>query len=132
MTRSSLTCISIGISPISSRKSVPLWASSNLPGCAGDGARKSPLLMAEKFALHQVLGDGGAVDLDEGFFRRGLLLWMALATSSLPVPVSPVIRMVVVVGATLLTTSNIWFPPSLAPTMSWRSMSARPRRVHPH
>ena len=37
--------------------------------------------------------------------RRGLLWWMARATSSLPVPVSPVMRMVLPVGATV---SSSW------------------------
>ena len=36
----------------------------------------------------------------KGFETRGLFLWMARATSSLPVPVSPVMRTVALVGAT--------------------------------
>ncbi len=36
----------------------------------------------------------------KGLEARGLFLWMARATSSLPVPVSPVIRTVAPVGAT--------------------------------
>ena len=35
-----------------------------------------------------------------GFRARGLLLWIARATSSFPVPVSPVIKTVALVGAT--------------------------------
>jgi hypothetical protein len=37
---------------------------------AGEGAA----LVAEELALHQVLGDGGAVDLDEGPSLRGGVL----------------------------------------------------------
>ena len=37
-----------------------------LADAAGDGAGEGALLMAEQFALQQVLRDGGAVDRDEG------------------------------------------------------------------
>ena len=57
---------------------------------AGEGA----LLVAEQLALEQRLGDRGAVDRHERPSARGLLLWSARATSSLPVPLSPVISTV--------------------------------------
>ncbi len=41
-TRSSFTCISTGISPISSRNSVPPWASSNRPGLAPTAPVNAP------------------------------------------------------------------------------------------
>ena len=45
--------------------------------------------MAEELALEEGLGQGRAVDLDEGRLVRGLFSWMAWANSSLPVPLSP-------------------------------------------
>ena len=62
--------------------------------------------------------------LMNGLCLRGLPAWIALATSSLPVPVSPVMRIVVVVGATFLITSKIFAMCGLAPTISLRSISA--------
>jgi hypothetical protein len=55
-------------------------------------AREGPFLVAEQLRLQQGLGDGAAIDGDEGRFAprlRGLSRWMACATSSLPLPVSP-------------------------------------------
>ena len=45
--------------------------------------------MAEELRLHQLVGDGGAVDRDEPRPRRADQRWMSRAVSSLPVPVSP-------------------------------------------
>ena len=56
-TRSSFTCVAGGTSPISSRNSVPLSASSNFPGLRCHGAGERAFLVAEKFALQQVLGN---------------------------------------------------------------------------
>ncbi len=57
--------------------------------------------MAEELAFQKLFGDRGGVDGDEGLARRGPLMWMARATTSLPVPLSPVTRTVVREGATL-------------------------------
>ena len=54
-----------GMSPISSRKSVPRPARSAWPGVARDGAGEGALLVAEELALEQVGGDRGAVHRDE-------------------------------------------------------------------
>ena len=62
--RSSFTCSAGGMSPISSRKSVPPSASSNLPRRAGDAGR-DPALDAEQLALEQRLGQRAAVERDE-------------------------------------------------------------------
>ena len=52
---------------------------------------KAPLRVAEELALEEALGHRGAVDGDEGALaRRRLRSWIARATSSLPVPLSPV------------------------------------------
>ena len=52
---------------------------------AGEGAAH----VAEQRRFEQRLGDGGAVLADERASRRGPFEWMARATSSLPVPLSP-------------------------------------------
>ena len=58
---------------------------------AGEGAA----LVAEQFAFEQVLGDRRGVDRDErALAARGLCSCSARATSSLPVPLSPVISTV--------------------------------------
>ena len=86
-TRSSLTCIAGGMSPTSSRKSVPPSASSKRPSLLLDRAGERALLVAEQLALEQRLGERGAVDLDERAVRAlASGWWIARATSSLPVP----------------------------------------------
>ena len=50
--------------------------------------------------------------------RRGLDSWIARATSSLPVPVSPVISTLVLVAATIATRSIIRRRPGELPTIS--------------
>ena len=87
--RSSLTCTLLSSSPTSSRKSVPPLATSNSPLRFAIGAGEGPLAMAEQLALDEVLGQGAAVDRDEGPSARRLLSWRLRAISSLPVPVSP-------------------------------------------
>jgi hypothetical protein len=57
------------------------------------------LLVAEELALDEVLRDGGAVELDEGFSARFERRWMASATRSLPDPFSPVTRTLACEGA---------------------------------
>ena len=62
---------------------------------------------------------------------RGLRWWMALATSSLPVPLSPVMSTVVSVSATRATRSYIFFIALLVPRMSsnrcWSTTTRRRR-----
>ena len=80
---------------------MPSWARSNFPRLTVGGAGERPLLVAEELALDQVLGDGGAVDLHKGAGEPGgCRRWMARATSSLPVPFSPVMSTQASVGAT--------------------------------
>ena len=76
-TRSSLACVGGGISPISSRSSVPPSASSKQPMRRSAAPVKAPRLVAEDFALHERFGNGGAVDGHEGPFgaRRKLMEW---------------------------------------------------------
>ena len=63
-----------------------------------DGARERAALVAEELGLEEVLGHRAAVDRDERAGRaRAEAWWIARATSSLPVPDSPVMRTVDVV-----------------------------------
>ncbi len=59
------------------------------------GIREGPLHVTEELALEEVLRHRRAVDGDERPRGRALRAWMALATSSLPVPLSPVMSTVV-------------------------------------
>ena len=65
-----------------------------------DGAGERPFDVAEQFAFEQALAEGAAVDADVRPGLRGLSSWTALATSSLPVPVSPSSRTVAWLPAT--------------------------------
>ena len=64
-TRSSRVWASSGMSPISSRNSVPPSACSNRPGAPGAGAGERALLVAEQLALDQLARDCRHVDGDE-------------------------------------------------------------------
>ena len=63
-----------------------------LPGAIGDRAGERALHVAEQLALDQLARNRRAVHLDERLCRRACdCEWIARATSSLPVPFSPVI-----------------------------------------
>ena len=64
-TRSSLICVAIGMSPTSSRNSVPPLAYSNLPMRSLMRVGERALHVAEQLAFEQVLGHRGAVEGDE-------------------------------------------------------------------
>ena len=73
------------------------------PLALGDRPGEGAPLVAEELALDERRRQGGAVRPNEGALPRGLRLWIARATSSLPTPVSPWSRTVLEVGATCLT-----------------------------
>ena len=85
-TRSSLACSSMGISPISSRKSVPPWASSKTPGRRWSAPVKAPRSWPKSSLSMRVAGMEAQLMATNGLSRRGERLWMARATISLPVP----------------------------------------------
>ena len=89
---SSFACTAAGVSEISSKTSVPPDADSTSPGLCRHGAGEGPPLVAEQLGLKEVLGDTGAVGLNQ--WRRllapGKVIWRA--RTFLPVPVSPVMR----------------------------------------
>ena len=65
------------------------------------GAREGALFMTEELTFQESQRNRRAVQLYERPMRRLLLVWMACAMSSLPVPVSPSMRTVESVGATV-------------------------------
>ena len=71
-----------------------------LAGLARVGAGEGALLVAEQLGLEQVSGIAARFTATKGWARRGLWLWMARATSSLPVPLSAVTSTVAWVCAT--------------------------------
>ena len=99
-TRSSLAWASSWRSPISSRKSVPPSATSNLP------IRRSVAPVNEPFSWPNIslstrsLGMAAQLTETNGPLARPLCRWIAVATSSLPVPESPRISTRASVSAT--------------------------------
>ena len=98
-TRSSLTCMPAGISPISSRKSVPPLAASKSPSLRRTAPENAPC-SCPKSSLSRSSGDS-APQLMARKRRRARWLWacMVRAASSLPVPVSPCSSTATSVGA---------------------------------
>ena len=104
-TRRSLICVAIGMSPTSSRKSVPPLAYSNLPTRSLEASVKAPFTWP-KSSLSRMFSESAAqLRATKGLLFRGLFWWMAWATSSLPVPVSPCTSTVASVGAIRLSRS---------------------------
>ncbi len=90
--RSRLTCISIGISPISSRRIVPSSASSNFPIAPPFLApENAPSSYPNNSLCNNSLGIAPQFTGIKAPFRLRPLC-MARAKTSLPVPVSPMIR----------------------------------------
>ena len=76
------------------------------PGLAVARAGERALLVAEQLALEQRLGQRGAVDATIGRAAAGALLVDYVASSSLPVPVSPRISTVASVAATCFASAT--------------------------
>jgi hypothetical protein len=72
---------------------------------AGVGIGEGALFVAEQLALDQVRGSAAQLISMNGALARGPAWWQARATSSLPVPVSPRIR----IGA-----AGVWSAGSMA------------------
>ncbi|EKD68477.1 MAG: hypothetical protein ACD_47C00603G0001 [uncultured bacterium] len=103
------------ISPISSRKIVPLSASSNFPILSAVAPVKAPFLWPNSSDSRSVSGIAAQFIFTNGFFALSLLSCMSRATSSLPVPDSPVINTVVFEPATLVIISKTPLMAALAP-----------------
>jgi len=86
---------------ISSMKSVPPLATSKRPFLEAMAEVNAPFDVAEERGFKQLAGHGAGVDGNEGLVLRGELAWIALAMSSLPVPLSPWMRTVETAGRDL-------------------------------
>jgi len=115
-TRSSFTCVLGGISPISSRNSVPPSASSKRPSRRSAAPVKAPFSWPNSSLSSNVSGSAPTFTAMNGLLRRGLSLWIARATSSLPVPLSPSISTVLVTGASCSTFTSTSRTGALSPT----------------
>jgi hypothetical protein len=92
--RSSFTCVDIGISPISSRNSVPPSACSKRP-CRRVVAPVNDPFSCPKSSLSSSVSDSAAqCSRTNGRSARALFSWISRATSSFPVPDSPEINTV--------------------------------------
>ena len=98
-TRSSLTWVAGAISPISSRKIVPPSASSNRPSRRSAAPVNAPFSWPNSSDSSRVSGSAAQLTAMKGCPRRGDRSCNALATNSLPVPLSPWISTVLETGA---------------------------------
>src|ERR1051326_4323159 len=87
------------MSPISSRKSVPSSAARNLPTRSAWAPVKAPRTWPKSSLSRRSAGMAVQLSGTNSLADRGLKSWIARATSSLPVPVSPVISTVLRAGA---------------------------------
>ena len=77
------------MSPISSRKSVPPSASSKKPGVALSAPVKAPRSWPKNCESKRPEAKAEALTATNGLPERQPIWWMARATSSFPVPLSP-------------------------------------------
>ena len=95
------------MSPISSRNSVPPWASSNLPALACWWAPVNAPFSCPNSSLSRSSRESAAqLTATNGSSARGSSRWIARATTSLPVPLSPRSSTVAPLGAARRATSS--------------------------
>ena len=124
-TRSSFACVAGVMSPISSRNSVPPSACSKRPARWRSAPVKAPRSWPNSSRLEQRLGQRRAVHLHERARRRAASRrGSGPATSSLPVPVSPVSSTVERLGATRVARAR---PPPASPRSRRRSAAREAR-----
>ena len=116
-TRSSLTCMGMVISPISSRKIVPWSATSNNPRRFWFAPVKAPLTYPKSSLSSRVSGNAPQLTETKASAARGEQVCTARATSSLPVPLSQKIRTVLLVVATVRMVCFNFSRAGLTPTM---------------
>ena len=102
-TRSSFTCNLGDIELISSRKIVPPWAASKRPGLLSIAPVNAPLTCPKSSLSSRFSCNAPQLTRMYGPSDRLLRLWMALAMTSLPVPVSPISSTLAVRGAARAT-----------------------------
>ena len=100
-------------------------ASSNRPSRRSAAPVKAPFSWPNSSLSSRVSGSAAQLTAMNGLPRRGERSWMALATSSLPVPLSPWMSTVLETGAICsILTSTSWIG-ALSPKMPVRSCSSR-------
>jgi hypothetical protein len=77
------------MSPISSRKSVPLSAATKSPLWSAIAPVNDPFMCPKSSLSSSVSGIAPQLIATKGWFARTLARWIARASSSLPVPLSP-------------------------------------------
>ena len=105
-TRSSFAWSASGASPISSRNSVPPFATSNFPGRSAMAPVKAPRSCPNSSLSSSSIGTAARLTGTRSASARGLRRWIARATSSFPVPVSPVMSTEALLGATCCTSAK--------------------------
>ncbi len=104
--RSTLAWVFRLMSPISSRKSVPVSATSNLPRRSDTAPVNAPRAWPNSSLSISSSGMAAQLTSMNGPARRRLIAWMLRATSSLPVPFSPKISTRPLVGAAIAICSR--------------------------
>ena len=94
MTRSSFACVSIVTVPISSKKIEPPSAASKRPFLFAIAPVNAPLTCPKRLDSSSSAGIEPELTVMKGAPERGECVWIARATSSLPVPLSPSTRIV--------------------------------------
>ena len=92
--RSSFAWVSRLIVPISSKKIEPPSAASKSPFLFATAPVKAPRTWPKRFDSSRSVGIEPELTVTKGAPARGECVWMARATSSLPVPLSPSTRIV--------------------------------------
>ena len=116
-TRRSFVCVWGGISPISSRKIVPPWASSNSPLRESIAPVNAPFSWPKSSLSRSVSERAATLTGIKDLWRRRDSACIPRATSSLPVPDSPVTSTVASTGAIWTTRSSTSSIASVSPTM---------------
>ena len=111
---------------------MPRSAVSIRPLLVGVGARERAAHVAEQLGFEQRLGSAPQLSATNGRSRRSEWKCTARATSSLPVPDSPVMRTVLVVRAMVSTRPNTSSIAWLRPMMLWNWCDAAQRALEQH
>ena len=127
-----MTWVQGDISPTSSRKIVPAWAVSNIPFLSETAPVKEPLTWPKSSLSRRFSGRAAQLIETKARSCRRLLAWIARAASSLPVPLSPVIRTVESVEATFSIRSKTSCIGRLLPIMFSKLVSVPERLLEEH
>ena len=114
------------MSPTSSRKIVPPSASTNLPICLRTAPVKEPFSWPKSSDSISSSGIAAQLTCTNGPAATRDVRWISRATSSLPVPLSPRMSTVALVGAARATSARSRFIGSLSPR---RTDSTSTRRL---